>query len=162
MVVHQQLQDPAAGLRQVQNTKIHRYRKIKQVQVPGQPGVRAVAEAILRPAQQELNRAVRPQQRPQERRDRPQFCLDQKPFESVTVPLCSREREKETKDSSKNIRKSRSPYDNVKPKINNRSLTLGKPQKESIYFLEKLSKIKDILKNGKKEDDKLDRIQQIM
>jgi wobble nucleotide-excising tRNase len=39
---------------------------------------------------------------------------------------------------------------------------LGKPQKESQYFLDKLSKIKDILKNGKKESDKLNRIQEIM
>ncbi len=50
----------------------------------------------------------------------------------------------------------------MKPKINNRSLTLGKHQKESQYFLDKLSKIKEILKNGKKEGDKINKIQQIM
>jgi RP/EB family microtubule-associated protein len=70
---------------------------------------------------------------------------------------------KDPKDSSKNIRNSKSPYDNVRSKVNNnRSLTLGKPQKESQYFMEKLAKIKEVLKNGKKESDKLNRIQEIM
>jgi RP/EB family microtubule-associated protein len=82
-------------------------------------------------------------------------------FVEIRNPL-KREKEAAKEDSSKNIRKSKSPYDNVKPKINNRSLTLGKPQRESQYFLEKLSKIKEILKNGKKEGDKLNRIQEIM
>lgn len=59
----------------------------------------------------------------------------------------------------KNLRKSKSPYDNVKPKINNRSVTLGKPKRENQYFLDKLSKIRDILKQGKKQGDKLNKIQ---
>lgn len=36
---------------------------------------------------------------------------------------------KENQDSSHNIRKARSPYDNVRSKINNRSLTLDKPRR---------------------------------
>ena len=39
---------------------------------------------------------------------------------------------------------------------------MGKPARESQYFLDKLSKIKEVLKNGKKESDKLNRIQEIM
>jgi hypothetical protein len=58
------------------------------------------------------------------------------------------------------LRKSKSPYDNVRPKVNNRSVTLGKsPRRESQYFIEKLSKIREILKHGKKEGDKLSKIQ---
>jgi RP/EB family microtubule-associated protein len=81
-------------------------------------------------------------------------------FVDIRNPL-KREPARE-KESSKNIRKSRSPYDNVKSKVNNRSLTLGKPARESQYFQEKLSKIKEVLRNGKKESDKLNRIQEIM
>ena len=76
--------------------------------------------------------------------------------------LPRRDQHSSNKDSLKNIRKSKSPYDNVKSKINNRSLTLDKPRRESEYLKDKLSKIKDILKNGKKEGEKLVKIQEIM
>lgn len=59
---------------------------------------------------------------------------------------------KENQDSSQNIRKARSPYDNVRSKINNRSLTLAKPRRESDYFLKKLSQIKEVMKTGNKEE----------
>lgn len=49
--------------------------------------------------------------------------------------------------------KSKSPYEKVKPKINNRSVTVGKPKKESNnYYLSKLSQIRNILKSQKSED----------
>jgi len=49
----------------------------------------------------------------------------------------------------------------VRSKINNRSLTLAKPRKESDYFLKKLTQIKEIMKNAKKED-KLSKIEEIL
>ena len=69
--------------------------------------------------------------------------------------------DKDQQESANNLRKARSPYDKVRSKINNRSLTIGKPKKESEYFLGKLSEIRNILKNGKKED-KLAHIEKLL
>lgn len=47
--------------------------------------------------------------------------------------------------------RSKSPYSGVKPKINNRSVTLGKYEqknKKSEVYIEKLCKIRDILKKS--------------
>lgn len=52
--------------------------------------------------------------------------------------------------------KSKSPYSNIKPKINNRSVTIGKYEnssKKADRYLHKLSEIRDILKSGKKDKE---------
>ncbi len=61
--------------------------------------------------------------------------------------------------SVKNRAVSKSPYDGVKPKINNRSVTMGKYElknKKAEVYIEKLCQIRDILKKstikGKNED----------
>ena len=73
-------------------------------------------------------------------------------------------KERDLKDSAVVLKKSKSPYDKVRSKVNNnRSLTLDKNNiRESQFYKEKLSKIYQILKTARKETDKISKIKEIM
>ena len=62
--------------------------------------------------------------------------------------------------------KSKSPYDKIKPRSNNRSVTIGKydaKARKSEVYLEKLSKIRDVLrKSPPKGEDILEQIKGIV
>lgn len=63
---------------------------------------------------------------------------------------------------------SKSPYDSVKPKISNRSVTVGKhdmKNKKADLYLEKLCMIRDLVKNSGiegKGDDPITKIREIV